>query len=138
MHVDLIAGQPPDISVCHRMTFCFRYIAWGKKFAGKLKSAPKLESLPPANEAFELNVMRTHFQCAAWLHSLQPDPPSLNPTEFGWETDELNQMLVPMMLPKGVEPILKEVLKIVACNCQTEKPCGQGNCTCKKHKMACS
>ena len=138
MHIYLIACPPPDVSVCHRMTFCFRYTAWGKKSSGKLKSAPKLKSLPPTNEAFELNVMRAHFQCAVWLYSLQPDPPSLDPTEYGWETDELNEMLVPMMLPKGVEPIPRVVLKMVACNCKAEKPCGQGNCTCKKHKMACS
>ena len=137
----MIAYPLKDVNICkdgHRVTSCFRYLAWGKKSSGKLKSAQKLNSLPPTNEAFYLNVLRAHFQCVVWLHSLHADPPSLDSTEYGWEIDEVNEILVPVILPKGVNPIPKEVLKMVACNCQAEKPCGKGNCTCQKHKMACS
>ena len=55
-------------------------------------------SLPPTNEAFELNVMRAHFQCAIWLQAMEADPPALEPTEYGWTKP-------PTTLPEGVDPL---------------------------------
>ena len=60
-------------------------------------------SLPPTNEAFELNVMMAHFQCAIWLHALEADPPSLDPAEYGWNKEE--DMLLPTSFPDGVDPL---------------------------------
>ena len=45
---------------------------------------PKLCSLPPTTEAFQLNVRRAHFQSAIWNRSLMQEPPNLDPTEYGW------------------------------------------------------
>ena len=39
----------------------------GRKAASKV---PKLCSLPPTTEAFQLNVRRAHFQCAIWRRAL--------------------------------------------------------------------
>ena len=68
--------------------------------------------------------------------ALEADPPALEPTEYGWTKED--EMLLPTTLPDGVDPLPQEVLKVIACNCQTDEPCRQGNCTCKKNKMACS
>ena len=66
---------------------------------------------------------------------MEADPPALEPTEYGWTKED--EMLLPTTLPDGVD-LPQEVLKVIACNCQTDEPCRQGNCTCKKNKMACS
>ena len=80
--------------------------------------------------------MGAHFQCAIWLQAMEADPPVLEPTEYGWTKEE--DMLLPTTLPEGVDPLPKEVMKIIACNCQPDEPCSQGSCTCKKNKMPCS
>ena len=128
--IGLCYGIPPgeDMSIK-------RYKAWGRKSpAGKkLKSAPILELLPPTKESFTLNVKRAHFQCPFWLHALCTDPPLLDPVEYGWSKDDVNKSLVPVMLPGDVESFPPEVLKMIACNCLAEMPCGHGNCTCLKN-----
>ena len=44
---------------------------------------PKLCSLPPTTEVFQLNVRRTHFQCAIWRRVLMQEPQNLDPNELG-------------------------------------------------------
>ena len=46
-------------NACTTMTDCRRRL-WGQKM-GKLTTAPKLCTLPPTTEAFELNVRRAHI-----------------------------------------------------------------------------
>ena len=57
-----------------------RFSVWkGKTSRGKLKSSLTLKSLPPSDDALELNIKRAHFQTAIWKSSLCPDPPQLDP-----------------------------------------------------------
>mgnify|MGYP007134113612 CR=1 FL=1 len=55
---------------------------WKLKVSRNTTSAPKLQTLPPTNEAFRENVSRTPTG-----YSLERccEPPDLNPTEFVWE-----------------------------------------------------
>ena len=61
-----------------------RINVWTAKIWRKAASkVPKLCSLPPTTEAFQLNVRRSHFQCAIWRRALMQEPPNLDPTEYG-------------------------------------------------------
>lgn len=72
----------------------------GKKLASKI---PKLCSLPPTSEVFEENVKRAHLQCAIWKRALQ-EPPSLDPTQYGWIKDEGTKSLQSVMISASKSP----------------------------------
>ena len=74
-----------DQQRCHSMTEA-RQQMWFSKVSMSKASAPKLCSLP-TSEAFEQNVARAHLQIAIWLHSLDPNPPVLDPTSYGWSQE---------------------------------------------------
>ena len=115
-----------------------RFNSWVKKSQGKLSSPPKLCTIPPTTESFRQNILRAHFQCIIWNACLEADPPGIDPTKYGWERDETNEILLPVMVPKGVEAIPKDILKIFACSCSTYEPCSQGNCSCRKNQLSCT
>ena len=75
---------------------------WLQKSRGKLGSAPKLRSLPPTTEIFELHVKRAHYQCILWKSSIAADPPDLNPCEYGWEQEVDGKILRPIGIPRCV------------------------------------
>ena len=58
------------------------------KVGQNVAGAPKLASLPQSNEAFNENVARVHLQVAVWGNALQPDPPAIDLTAFGWSLEE--------------------------------------------------
>ena len=80
----------------HSMTEA-RQQMWFSKENRSNASAPKLCSLPPISEAFKQNVARAHLQVAIWLHALDPNPPVLDRTSYGWSQEEGRQ--------KGVTPL---------------------------------
>ena len=80
-----------------------RYLVWiGKMANHRLTSAPELRVLPPTTEAFEQHVFRAHFQAAIWRSALLPDPPALNPLQYGWMKSSTVSMLEPIPLPSSV------------------------------------
>ena len=48
---------------------------WSLKVSRSIGAAPKLQSLPPTNEAFTENVARAHLQVAIWKQALELNPP---------------------------------------------------------------
>jgi len=61
-----------------------RFSLWAKQTKKKLCASlkpPKLESLPPTTEVFNLNVMRAHFQACIWNSCLDEKPPEMDPVE---------------------------------------------------------
>ena len=109
-----------------------------KKTKGKLSSAPSLAALPPTKEAFGLNVKRAHYQCVLWKYALCCDPPTVGVTEFGYQRNEEERSLEPVMLPPDVDVIPPQIRKILSCNCQADTPCAKGNCTCRNANIGCS
>ena len=83
---------------CHSMTEA-RQQMWFSKLSRSKSSARKLCSLPPTSEAFEQNVARTHLQVAIWLHTLDLNPPVLDPTSYGWSQEEGSTALSPTTVP---------------------------------------
>ena len=70
-----------------------RQSLWMMKTDGAHKgsSPPALKSLPPTNEALEMNIMRAHYTAILWNESVSGCMPNIDPCQFGWETldDEL-------------------------------------------------
>ena len=51
---------------------------WSRKVSLSIGAAPKLQSLPPTNEAFTENVARAHLQVAIWKQALELNPPNVD------------------------------------------------------------
>ena len=118
---------------CHLMTEA-RQQMWFSKISRSKASAPKLCSLPPTSEAFKQNVARAHLQVAIWLYALDPNPPVLDPTSYGWSQDEGSPTTVPpdtSLAPTGF-------LKLIKCSCRSEMPCSTNKCSCNSSDMACT
>ena len=115
-----------------------RYNVWTSKMASKhLKSAPSLKMLPPTTEAFEQHVHRAHFQAAIWRSALEPDPPALDPTHYGWSMDS-SALLHSAPLPVDVLPAPLDVLQLIKCGCSSEQPCSTARCGCFSAHLSCS
>ena len=95
-----------------------------KKMGTKhITAAPELKTVPPTSETFKENVLRAHFQVAVWKSAPEPDPPSLDPKEYGWVHDEATKTLTPRTLPSDVALAPSEVLELLRCGCSTDEPC---------------
>ena len=109
---------------------------WEKKTnVAKLSSKPKLCTLPPTDEALELNIKRAHYQTMVWYACLQHDPPCADPCHYGWEKDVETKTLKPVMLPSGVNTAPEQVLRNTRCNCTLSK-CS--SCSCAKGRIGCT
>ena len=93
------------------INFFYRLTLWMKKTdSAKLTAKPTaLKSLPPNDEALDLNILRGFIQGAHWHYSVTGEPPKLDKCKFEFEEDPSNPyMLRPAMIPKGVARILKK------------------------------
>ena len=106
-------GGPPLSEVVdqatHFMLACYVYSMteerqqmWFSKVSRSKASAPKLCSLPPTSEAFEQNIARAHLQVAILLHALDPNPPVLDPTSYGWSQEKGSTALSPTTVPPDI------------------------------------
>ena len=119
------------------MTEC-RQRMCGLKTGKTASSAPKLCTLPPITEAFQLNVLKAHLQLLHWYAALYTDPPDFNPIKFGFEADKTNKVLYPRPLPDELETAPDFVLKLIKCGCESSQPCKGGNCKCYNRQAQCS
>ena len=114
---------------------------WHKLMCGHIKwlnqtSRKHLKSLPPTTEAFEQNVQKAHIQ--KWKSANEPDPPQLDPTEYGWTCDEASKSLIPIMVSSEVKMAPPEVLKLIRCGCSSSNPCSTARCSCSASKLPCT
>ena len=115
-----------------------RHKIWSIKVSRTIGSAPKLQTLPPTNEAFRENVARAHLQVAIWRHASEPNPPDLNPVNFGWMKDESSDALLPVTVPRNVTLAPEDVLKMIKCACESDMPCKTKRCGCHNANIACT
>ena len=141
---EITAQATPFTLVCYGQTKCTsltgaRQKMWAIKVSQSVAGAPKLASLPPTNEAFNENVARSHLQVSFWRNTLQPDPPAIDPTAFGWSLEEAYTTLIPTTLPSDT-PLAPddELLKLVRCSCRSETPCETQRCGCSSASLAYS
>ena len=111
---------------------------WFSKVSRINASAPKLCSLLPTNKAFEQNVARAHLQVAIWLQALDPNPPVLDPTSYGWSQKEGSTALSSTTVPADTSLAPTELLKLIKCSCRSEMPCSTNKCSCNSSDMACT
>ena len=51
--------------------------------AKKTAKPPALQSLPPTDEALEINIKRAHYMAVLWKNCITGTPPELDPLEYG-------------------------------------------------------
>ena len=102
-----------------------RFKVWTRKMAKqKGTSVPHLKSLPPTDESFQQNVKRAHFKCCIWKHASLPNPPSMDPSKYGWVKDEDSKSLSPITIAEGIQIAPAEVLLMIRCSCANiNTPC---------------
>jgi len=116
-----------------------RYSVWISKAGRKgARVQPKLKSLPPNSEAFAENVKCAHLQASIWMAELDPDPPTMEPCEYGWLKDEHFRTLQPLMFPPKTEIAPQDVLKMIQCSCAGDQPCSTMRCSCQSAPLGCS
>ena len=106
-----------------------RLKVWTSKVGRSIAGAPKIATLPPTNGAFGENVARAHLQVAIWRHALDSDPPSLQPTSYGWEQEHSNS-LMPTTVPEGALLAPVQLFKLIRCSCESDTPCKARRCGC--------
>ena len=83
----------------------------------KQRKLPALQSLPPADEALEINIKRAHYIAILWKNCITGTTPELDPLEYGWEKD--GESLRPNMLPDGTDVASEIVLQMTRCKCSS-------------------
>ena len=113
------------MEACMSLTECRKF-----KTGKSGTPSPKLNSLPPTDEAFMENVRRCHLQVAIWKSALCDSQPQMNPCEYGWELDQHG---VPILyaVPAGTCLAPPSILKLIHCNYKTSS-CQTASCGCSK------
>jgi hypothetical protein len=91
------------------------------------------ELLPPNQDSLDQNISRANYQCYIWRHAVQPvlNQPSF--CEYGWEVDDVGNILVKWMT---IAAAPESLLEFVNCKCQ--KGCETKRCSCVKAELKCS
>ena len=111
---------------------------WSRKFSCSIGAAPKLQSLPPTNEAFAENVARAHLQVAIWKHAIQFDLPDIDPLTHGWTRSNSTISLIPTTVPTHIHVAPDDILKMIKCSCDSVTPCKSNRCGCQSSNMTCT
>ena len=111
---------------------------WKNRVAKNNSTAPKLESLPPTDAAYQENLKRAHLQAAIWRNALNEIPPQLTAEDFGWAKDDVSPKLIPTFIPVGFVLVPGILLKVMRCGCESEQPCINTHCSCNKQSMSCT
>ena len=111
---------------------------WSRKVSQSIGTAPKLQSLPPTNEAFAENVARAHLQVAKWKHAIHINQPNIDPLTHGWTRCDGSISLIPTTVPDHVSLAPDDILKKIKCSCDSATPCKSKRCGCHNANMACT
>ena len=111
---------------------------WSRKVSRSIGAAPKLQSLPPTNEAFTENVARAHLQVAIWKQALELNPPNVDPLTHGWTRHDGPTSLTPTTIPDNVPLAPDDILKMIKCSCNSATPCNSRRCGCQNVNMPCT
>ena len=111
---------------------------WAKKVSRSVASAPKLSLLPPTTESFAQNAPRAHLQVAVWRNALEPNPPQMEPKDFGWTQVVAGKEMYPTPISGGVALAPDALLKVVKCGYSGEIKCRTKRCGYRQSNLACS
>ena len=119
-------GQQTISTLCNA-----RKRVWKNKVIRNNSATPKLESIPPTNQAFHENLKRAYLPAAIWRNSLVENPPVVIVLDVAWIKDTSASCLLPSTVPSGTNLVPDKLLKIMKCGCGSEQACKSGHCTCK-------
>ena len=122
---------------CQSMTSARQKI-WTTKISRSICGAPKLQTLPPTDEAFRENVLRAHLQVAVWRKALDPNPPNIDPLKHGWTRLHGSTSLTPTTVSDDVSLVPDDILKMIKCSCERSMPCKSVRCGCHNASMPCT
>ena len=139
---DIMSQAIPYLLACYGQTKCMtmteaKWKLWAKKVSQSVASAPKLSSLPPTTESFAQNAACAHLLVAVWRNALEPNPPQMEPGDFGW-TQVASKEMYPTPISNGVALAPDALLKVVKCSCSGDTQCRRKRCGCRQSNLACS
>ena len=142
-----------DKAASHHLSRCYGCIPqedivdvrakiWFKKTAMSVHASPKLESLPPTEEALHPNILRGHYQTAIWRSCASQYPPQASPEDYGWyyllyRTDR-GQMLPKKFTSEDVNVAPQEVIQLIRCQCHALSKRCERRCSCKEAGLRCT
>ena len=106
-----------------------RYLLFSKK-----QTTPALKKLPPIDNSSKEHVKRAYLQVLVWQAADQTKAPNVDVNSYRWKLSDNN--VVPNYGVKEFAP--HDLLKIVACGCQSKLPCSAVRCTSKAAKVNCT
>ncbi|KAG7157432.1 hypothetical protein Hamer_G005864 [Homarus americanus] len=107
-------------------------------FNKRLTLAPELRCLPPTTAAYDLHVLRAHYQIMIWRAAVEVGPPNHDPRQYGWSSDQASNLLLPVLLPSDVSPVPDIIQKLIKCSCSANRPCSNAQCSCVAAMLSCS
>ena len=131
------------VAACYGQNDCTRTSearkkSWATQVGKGTTAIPKSKSVPSLTEAFLKNVKRAHLQAAVGTHALDLDPPSQDPTEHGYVHNDSSNALLPKSIYEDVSLAPKEILQLIRCSCENERPCRSERCGCVSGKLSCT
>ena len=82
-----------------------------------------LASLPPANEAAIEKMSRSHLTVMIWKETMSPDPPNVNPCQYGFEQERPGCMLISLTVEAGMSLAPGFRLQLKKCACSSNPHC---------------
>ena len=120
---------------CEKQSSINRELLWNMK--AKKGGKPSLKSIPPTDEALDLNIRRARYQSIQWHNSLHQDFVRPDACQYGWSKDFATKSLHPIMLPPETMIAPEEVMISIKCACKSSN-CNTNMCGCKKIGVVCS
>ena len=132
---DIVSAGTKFYSKCYgfpatSVTKC-RQLVWAKRAGNRsMTGAPKLASLPPTNEAAIENMLRSHLTVMIWKETMSPDPPNVDPCQYGFEQERPAGTLIPRTVEARVSLAVGFLLQLIQCGCSLNSACKTMTCTC--------
>lgn len=97
------------------------------------KKMKSFTDLPPTSDSIKLHIKRCHWTTYMWKNACNKAVLYKDPTDYGWEVDDNNQ-LKPKFSSNNVNP--KDLFEFVICGCTGK--CATLKCGCLKKTVTCT
>ena len=84
-----------------------------------------------------MHIRRAHGHVGVWRSASHPDPPDIDPSEYGWEKDPITRTLVPIQLPANTPIAPDALLTLLCCTCDSSDSCKTKRCSCHRNNTGC-
>lgn len=126
----LLASVEP--LVCHFYGSPYNNVEDTRWFLFLKEAVP--EQMPPIKSAFMQHILRAHYIAMIWKCATIPNPPTIDPCDYGWMFDNESGQYKPVMCATPLYP--PKLQELTKCNCRTG--CTTMRCSCKKNNLSCT